>query len=143
MVADREVPRGPVHEGDVGLLVVRHGAVAAHHVEGDAGDGRVVRGVVRDHEAIHETAVDLLVDRPPAVRRVEEAVRGVAEDGHALPVRIEVREVVRRDLDVREPGVHRALEVVVEGAVLVHQHDDGVDGDVLPHGERRALRLGG
>ena len=114
-------------------------AVEGRELAGHGRDeGQVLLGVVADREgvvgagaqeAVHAAAVELLAAALPGVVGV-----GV---GAALEIRREPVGVMHATLPVGvdEPvlatvGPGQPAEVVVEGAVLHHQHDEGVDRQV-------------
>ena len=126
--ATREGVGQRVEEGHVGLVVVAHGALAV--------DGVAAVLVVVDDEAVHLAVVPLAVRLVPAVVGIVEAVLGLVEELDGRAVGVGVGGVERRDVGVGLHGLEVA-EQVIEGAVLHHHDDEGVDGDL--RAERRVL----
>ena len=112
--------------------------VALHVV---AGRERVAAGARRVslHEAVHLAVVVLVAPPVPGVVGIAEVaalkVGGQAVGGDRVAVGVRVGEP--RVLAV---GVRMPAEVVVEGAVLHHQDDEGVDGHVAGLGRARRPR---
>ncbi len=142
-IADGEGVGERVVEGDDGVVLVVERALTVR--------------VVVDHEVVVGAVVPVLVHVVPAVVDAEaEAVVGVRGDGAAHAVR--VGPVRGRDVDligVVEPGAalgevaavvvplgHQPAEVVIEGAVLLHDHQHVIDGDVPADRHLHAQRLG-
>ena len=98
--------------------------------------------VARPQEAVHLAVVEL---RPPAAPRVVGVRVRAALEVAVEPVR---GERPAGAVHVRQPGLHavgarQPPEVVVEGAVLHHQHDERVDREVARRGQRGGAALGG
>ena len=141
MIADGELIGGPVHEGQVRGLVVAHRPVAAHGRRRAAGRDRAGR-VVGGDEAIHLPVVPLAVRRGPAMGRIGDAELRIAVGRDGIAILVGVGEVAGRYLGVQVPRLAQLEEVVIEAAVLLHHHDDMIDGDGLPDRVGRALGLG-
>ncbi len=117
-VADREVVVEVVVEGQVGLVVVTHGPMTC--------------GIGRYHvllrETVHQAVVPFVVGaRPRMVQVADLAVVGLVERRDDPPVG---SRIPRRRLGFHRKGrVVRPemTEEVVEGSVLLHQHDDVIE----------------
>ena len=135
-VTDRELVGEPVVERDVGLVVVAEGATPREHLEVAIG-GHLAEALVRHDEAVHGTAAHLLNGAAEVVVGVDEAVGLLMEDADRFALAVGVGEVVGGHLHLRLTVGGQLLEVVIEGAVLHHDHDDVIDGNVV------AARVGG
>ena len=164
VVRHRERAVDVVVERDVGLVVPPHRALAAELRRGDARRrlAHVAHAIVHVVEAVVQPLVVLGVRATPRVTGVEEAElrrvlprmrreRGVARIGARAAVDLVLRVVrVARRRGRRFDGVRDALrrlvlrevaEVAVEGPVLLREHDDVLDGDVLVERRARPERL--
>jgi hypothetical protein len=127
VVADGVVVRERVGHGDLLAHVI------AHHL------GLMGARVLGD-EAVVRPVVELRVALVPAVRRVLDGVVEQVEDGHRCPVRRGVRLGTGEAFDVGAPLEQaQRTEVVIERAVLHHQHDDRVDGREQLFGREAAV----
>ena len=121
---ERAVER--VIEGQRGLVVEAHRPSAR----------RIGRDRVSSREAVHRPVVPLVVGAVPRVveiRDLAEPRLGEGGDRRTHRVRgVRVRGVRRLGLGARLSLGVEAAHVVVEGSILLHQHDDVVDGDMGP-----------
>jgi hypothetical protein len=140
-LAQREVVRQPVQHRDVLADVITHRLRAEARV----------RLLVLEHEAVVLAEVELVVARLPAVRRVLGLELRHLEHRHRHQVDVQVLLVAHQPVQRLALDQLARAEVVVEGPVLHHQHDDVVDareqllrrqlGPAAALVDRRARRL--
>jgi hypothetical protein len=113
-IADCGLIRERVRDGEL----IPH--VVAHHL--------VLGGsLVGDDEAVVLPHVPLLVGGVPAVRWIGRGVVIHLEDGNERAVHRRVRFHSRQPFDHLSFEELQGAQVMIEGAVLHHQHDEGVD----------------
>ena len=96
--------------------------------------------VMHVHEAVVGPLVPLFVGRPPAVRRIGDAVLLGAVGPHRTAVRVRVGHRRVQTVHIRPPLLEaKRSEVVVEAPILHHHQDNGVDS----LGQKLWCELGG